>query len=166
MLLEGNLQFGNFISRKKKGVATVGNKWVPSQTLLIEKHPEWFDTGHQHVHPQVELQPVDQERLLQVSLHAQGTLFHWHVLEVIDHFNPHPAEEVGRFDDPEAVLGSPHGLPEQVSLAGQDVGVRHVAPIIFTKFLAHPCIVLKQRLLIFYVREKKKQSKFLSFNME
>ena len=148
-MLEGNLQFGNFISRKK-GVVTGGNKWVPGEPLLVEKHPERLDTGHQHVHPQVELQPVDQQRLLQVSLHAQGTLFHWHVLEVIDHFYAHPAEEVGRFDDPEAVLGSLHGPPEEVALAGQDVGVGHVAPLIFAKLLAHPCVVLKQKL--FYVR--------------
>ena len=154
-MLERNLQFGNFISRKggRKG----GNKRVPGQPLLVEKHPERLHAGDQHVHTQVELQPVDQQRLLQVSLHAQRTLFHWNFLEVIDHFYPHPAKEVGWLDDPEAVLGSPHGPPEDVALAGQDVGVRHVAPFLLAKLRTHPCIVLKQKLFLVRGAGKKKQ---------
>ena len=152
MVLEGNLQFGNFISRK--GV-TGGNKLVPGQPLLVEKHPKRFHTGHQHVHPQVEFQPVDQERFLQVSLYAQRTLFHGHLLEVIDHFYPHPAKEVGWFDDPEAILGSPHRPPEEVAFARQDVSVRHVAPFLLAKLLTHPCIVLKQK--SFFLLEEQTQ---------
>ena len=127
---------------------------MPGEPLLVEEHPQWFHAGDQHVHPHVELQSVDEKRFLQVSLNAQGTLLHWNFLEVIDHFYPHPAKDVGRFDDPEAVLGSLHGPPEEVALARQDVGVGHVAPLIFSKLIAHSCVVLKQKL--FYVKGTEK----------
>ena len=121
---------------------------MPRQTLLVEKNPERLNAGDQHVDAQVELQPVDQQWPLQVSLHAQGTLFHGHVLEVIDHFYPHAAEEVGWFDDPEAVLGSPHRPPQEVALPWQDVGVGHVPPLILPELLPHSSIVLKQKIFV------------------
>ena len=144
-LLERNPQLENFISRN---CLKAGNKWVPRQTLLVEKNPERLDAGDQHVDAQVELQPVDQQWPLQVSLHAQGTLFHGHVLEVIDHFYPHAAEEVGWFDDPEAVLGSPHRPPQEVALPWQDVGVGHILPFLLPELLPHSSIVLKQMIFV------------------
>ena len=47
----------------------VGYRTEAGHAAAAEKELQWVQVGHQHVHPQVELEPVQEERPADVLLH-------------------------------------------------------------------------------------------------
>lgn len=58
-----------FLSRRAVLVRAQAN-----EALLVQHHPQRAHRGHQDVHPQVELEAVDQERVGHVPLSHRGPL--------------------------------------------------------------------------------------------
>lgn len=61
----------------------VGLTRESGQTLLEHVEAQWLVAGHQHVHSQVELVPVDQKRVGHIS-RDYGQLVNVHVVDVVD----------------------------------------------------------------------------------
>ena len=77
---------------------------TPGESLIIEIEPEGVDTGDQDIDPQVKLEAVNQEGVLDVSLHTETGIRVRNIRELVNDLDPLAAGILGWLHNPQAVL--------------------------------------------------------------
>ena len=119
----------------------------PGQSLSVDINPERVHTRDQHIHPQVELQLVDEGGGLDVALNTQLGLLVWNFFKTVHHSDSHPAEKIWRLDNPEVVWVIFHMSGNFLPVRWKDVGQWHEPEIFLPELLPHNGVVPVQIVL-------------------
>lgn len=82
---------------------SVGLRGEPGESLLENVDSEGLVPRHEHVDAQVELVPVDEQRVRDV-LRNDARFVHVHIVDIIDNVDASALARVGWLDDPNVLL--------------------------------------------------------------
>ena len=112
------------------------------ETLLEDVDSHRLVGGDKHIDTQIELVPIDEQRIGHVPRN-NGQLVHIDIVYVVDELDASALGSISWFDDPDVLLRVVLlellvVLVELPKLIWQDVGVRHEVKVLLAVPLLHP----------------------------